>query len=117
MLEIKESFANSKNGPKVMVIGIGGGGNNAVTRMIEKASDFVTYAALNTDSMTLDKCPATKRLQLGAKLTQGYGAGGDPTIGESAAKARKISQIWSMTPTWSFSPAEWAAAQVPVPFQ
>lgn len=86
MLEIKESFANSKNGPKVMVIGIGGGGNNAVTRMIEKASDFVTYAALNTDSMTLDKCPATKRLQLGAKLTQGYGAGGDPTIGESAAK-------------------------------
>lgn len=86
MLEIKESFANSKNGPKVMVIGIGGGGNNAVTRMIEKASDFVTYAALNTDSMTLDKCPATKRLQLGAKLTQGYGAGGDPTVGESAAK-------------------------------
>ena len=69
-----------------MVIGIGGGGNNAVTRMIEKASDFVTYAALNTDSMTLDKCPATKRLQLGAKLTQGYGAGGDPTVGESAAK-------------------------------
>ncbi len=86
MLEIKESFANSKNSPKVMVIGIGGGGNNAVTRMIEKSSDYVTYAALNTDSMTLDKCPATKRLQLGAKLTQGFGAGGDPTIGESAAK-------------------------------
>ncbi len=86
MLEIKESFASCENGPKVMVIGIGGGGNNAVTRMIEKASDYVTYAALNTDSMTLDKCPANKRLQLGAKLTQGYGAGGDPTVGESAAK-------------------------------
>ncbi len=86
MLEIKESFSNSKNSPKVMVIGIGGGGNNAVTRMIEKTSDYVTYAALNTDSMTLDKCPATKRLQLGSKLTQGYGAGGDPTVGESAAK-------------------------------
>ncbi len=86
MLEIKESFTNSKNNPKVMVIGIGGGGNNAVTRMIEQASDYVIYAALNTDSMTLDKCPATKRLQLGAKLTQGYGAGGDPTVGESAAK-------------------------------
>ncbi len=86
MLEIKESFANSKTMPKVMVIGIGGGGNNAITRMIEKASDYVTYAALNTDSMTLDKCPATKRLQLGTKLTQGFGAGGDPTVGESAAK-------------------------------
>jgi Ca2+-transporting ATPase len=54
--------------------------------MIEKASDYVTYASLNTDSMTLDKCPATKRLQLGTKLTQGFGAGGDPTVGESAAK-------------------------------
>ena len=86
MLEIKESFVNSKTMPKVMVIGIGGGGNNAITRMIEKASDYVTYAALNTDSMTLDKCPATKRLQLGTKLTQGFGAGGDPTVGESAAK-------------------------------
>jgi cell division protein FtsZ len=86
MLEIKESFSNSKTTPKVMVIGIGGGGNNAITRMIEKASEYVTYAALNTDSMTLDKCPATKRLQLGSKLTQGFGAGGDPTVGESAAK-------------------------------
>ncbi len=85
MLEIKESPSN-KNIPKVMVIGIGGGGNNAITRMMNTPSDFVSYAALNTDSMTLDACPATIRLQLGSKLTQGFGAGGDPSIGEAAAK-------------------------------
>ena len=85
MLEIKESPSN-KNMPKVMVIGIGGGGNNAITRMMSNPSDFVSYAALNTDSMTLDACPATIRLQLGSKLTQGFGAGGDPSIGEAAAK-------------------------------
>ena len=85
MLEVKETISN-KHMPKVMVIGIGGGGNNAVTRMIDEASDNVTYAALNTDAMTLDKCPAKIRLQLGEKLTQGNGAGGDPAVGESSAK-------------------------------
>ncbi len=84
MLEIKAK--GNENMPKVMVIGIGGGGNNAITRMVADASEYVEYAALNTDSMTLDRCPANKRLQLGSKLTQGYGAGGDPVIGESAAK-------------------------------
>ncbi len=84
MLEIKAK--GNENMPKVMVIGIGGGGNNAITRMITDASEHVEYAALNTDSMTLDRCPANKRLQLGSKLTQGYGAGGDPVIGESSAK-------------------------------
>lgn len=85
MLEIKESLSN-KNMPKIMVIGIGGGGNNAVTRMMSNPSDFVTYAALNTDSMTLNACPAPIKLQLGSKLTQGFGAGGDPSMGEAAAK-------------------------------
>ncbi len=84
MLEVKA--AHSKNMPKVMVLGIGGGGNNAISRMVTDASEHVTYAALNTDSMTLDKCPATIRLQLGSKLTQGFGAGGDPVVGESAAR-------------------------------
>ena len=84
MLEVKA--AQNKNMPKVMVLGIGGGGNNAISRMVTDASEHVTYAALNTDSMTLDKCPASIRLQLGSKLTQGFGAGGDPVIGESAAK-------------------------------
>ncbi|WP_026527809.1 cell division protein FtsZ [Butyrivibrio sp. VCD2006] len=84
MLEVKAK--GKENMPKVMVIGIGGGGNNAVTRMVSDASEYVEYAALNTDSMTLDRCPANKRLQLGSKLTQGYGAGGDPVIGESSAK-------------------------------
>jgi cell division protein FtsZ len=84
MLEIKAK--GTENMPKVMVIGIGGGGNNAITRMVTDASEHVEYAALNTDSMTLDRCPANKRLQLGTKLTHGYGAGGDPIVGESSAK-------------------------------
>lgn len=85
MLEIKESL-NNKDMPKVMVIGIGGGGNNAISRMVANASEYVTYAALNTDAMTLNQCPAQTRLQLGTKLTQGFGAGGDPVIGESSAR-------------------------------
>ncbi|WP_027205063.1 cell division protein FtsZ [Butyrivibrio fibrisolvens] len=84
MLEIKDT--PNKNMPKVMVIGIGGGGNNAITRMMTDPSDHVSYAALNTDAMTLDSCPSQIKLQLGTKLTQGFGAGGDPTMGEAAAK-------------------------------
>ena len=84
MLEVKA--VQNKNMPKVMVLGIGGGGNNAISRMATDVTEHVSYAALNTDSMTLDNCPASIRLQLGSKLTQGFGAGGDPVIGESAAK-------------------------------
>ena len=83
MLEVRcESFAN---GPKIMVIGVGGGGNNALDRMVASQLRGVSYVAVNTDIQVLDSCSADMKIQIGKKLTKGYGAGADPAIGEAAA--------------------------------
>lgn len=72
--------------PKILVIGIGGGGNNALDRMIGSNIKGAEYAAMNTDIQVLNACHAEKIIQLGKKLTKGYGAGADSDIGEAAAK-------------------------------
>lgn len=84
MIEIAQS--GEFKGPRILVIGVGGGGNNAIDRMIEANLDGVSFASLNTDSAVLDKCHAPTRLQLGPKLLKGYGAGADPTLGAAAAE-------------------------------
>ena len=83
MLEIK--CDNFLDGPKIMVIGVGGGGNNALDRMIDSQLRGVDYVAVNTDIQVLNACKADTRIQIGKKLTKGYGAGADPEIGETAA--------------------------------
>lgn len=83
MLEIK--YDNSKSGPKIIVIGIGGGGNNALERMIDSHLSGVNYVAVNTDLQVLEDCKAEIKLQIGKKITKGYGAGADSDIGEAAA--------------------------------
>ena len=83
MLEIKND--NLLKGPKILVIGIGGGGNNAVDRMISSRLTGVNYVAVNTDSQVLNECQAERKIQIGEKLTKGYGAGANPQIGEKAA--------------------------------
>lgn len=83
MLEIK--CDNFVEGPKIMVIGVGGGGNNALDRMIDSQLRGVDYVAVNTDIQVLNACKADTRIQIGKKLTKGYGAGADPEIGETAA--------------------------------
>ncbi|MCI6629636.1 MAG: cell division protein FtsZ [Lachnospiraceae bacterium] len=83
MLEIK--CDNVAGGPRIMVIGVGGGGNNALDRMINSQLPGVNYVAVNTDSQVLDACKAETRIQIGKKITKGYGAGADPEIGEAAA--------------------------------
>lgn len=83
MLEImNEAWVNA---PKILVIGVGGGGNNALDRMIESKLSGVNYLAVNTDAQVLMECKAEEKLQIGKKLTRGYGAGADPQIGEAAA--------------------------------
>lgn len=72
--------------PGILVMGIGGGGNNAVGRMIGTGVQGVTYAAVNTDLQVLNKSSAGILLQIGKKLTEGFGAGSDPTVGEAAAE-------------------------------
>ena len=73
----------------IKVVGCGGGGSNAVNRMIEADIRDVDFIALNTDLQALNKSNAQTRLPIGQKLTQGLGAGGDPSIGEKAAEEDK----------------------------
>jgi cell division protein FtsZ len=69
----------------IKVIGVGGGGGNAVNRMISVGVEGVQFVAANTDCQALQKARAPIKLQLGSKLTKGLGAGGNPEIGKSAA--------------------------------
>lgn len=72
--------------PKIFVVGLGGGGCNAVNRMVEFGMKGVEFIACNTDKQALDSSLADKTIQLGPKCTRGLGAGGIPTIGEKAAE-------------------------------
>jgi cell division protein FtsZ len=69
----------------IKVVGVGGGGCNAVDRMIEGGLSGVEFIAVNTDQQVLNECKADIRLPIGAKLTAGLGTGGDPGLGEKAA--------------------------------
>lgn len=73
----------------IKVIGVGGGGSNAVNRMIETGIKGVEFIAMNTDIQVLDLSTATRKVQLGTSLTRGLGAGGNPEIGKSAAEESK----------------------------
>lgn len=73
----------------IKVIGAGGGGSNAIDRMIEAGIQGVEFLAMNTDVQALDRSKAPRKLQLGATLTRGLGAGGDPEVGRAAAEESK----------------------------
>ncbi len=76
---------------KIKVIGVGGGGNNAVNRMIEAGVSSAEFVAVNTDQQTLLVSKAETRLQIGERLTGGLGAGARPEVGQKAAEESKSS--------------------------
>lgn len=80
-----ESIDNFNQKPAIKVIGVGGGGGNAVNRMIENEVQGVEFVAINTDAQVLRLSRADSRLQIGKMLTRGLGAGADPEIGRRAA--------------------------------
>ncbi len=84
MLEIKTNDAESA--ARIIVVGVGGAGNNAVNRMIDEEIGGVEFIGVNTDKQALQLCKAPKLLQIGEKLTKGLGAGAKPEIGEKAAE-------------------------------
>ncbi len=84
MLEIKTNDAESS--AKIIVVGVGGAGNNAVNRMVDENISGVEFIGINTDKQALQLCKAPKLLQIGEKLTKGLGAGAKPEIGEKAAE-------------------------------
>ena len=72
--------------PKIVVMGLGGGGSNAINRMIESGMKDVTFIAANTDAQALASNLAPNKIQLGPRATRGLGAGGLPSVGETAAE-------------------------------
>jgi cell division protein FtsZ len=74
------------NAARIKVIGVGGGGSNAVNRMIASDIEGIEFWTMNTDAQALSHSDATRRIQLGQKLTRGLGAGGNPAIGQKAAE-------------------------------
>lgn len=77
------------DGAVIKVIGVGGGGCNAVNRMIEAGIQGVEFIAMNTDTQVLDQSRANKKIQLGPNISRGLGAGGDPEVGKAAAEETK----------------------------
>jgi cell division protein FtsZ len=79
------TLAENESSAKIMVIGVGGAGGNAINNMIDSKLKGVKFIAANTDSQALEISKASVRMQIGEKLTQGLGAGADPQIGREAA--------------------------------
>ncbi len=71
---------------RIKVVGVGGGGTNAVNRMIKAQVQGVEFITINTDSQALQQAQAPARIQIGEKLTRGLGAGGNPSMGQKAAE-------------------------------
>lgn len=92
MLEIK--INESENSARIIVVGVGGAGNNAVNRMIDENIAGVEFIGINTDKQALQFCKAPTAMQIGEKLTKGLGAGARPDVGEKAAEesSEEISQ-------------------------
>jgi cell division protein FtsZ len=87
LLEIRTNEADTT--AKILVIGVGGAGNNAVNRMIEENIVGVEFVCVNTDKQHLKNCKAPLCIQIGEKLTKGLGAGAQPEIGQKAAEESK----------------------------
>ena len=83
MIELDNYF---DHGAKIRVVGVGGGGGNAVTSMIDKRLQGVDFFAVNTDLQALDRNKAPNKIQIGKNLTRGLGAGADPSIGQRAVE-------------------------------
>ena len=84
--DIRISFNEEpRNDAKIKVIGVGGGGGNAVNRMIDAGMEGIEFIAANTDLQALRMSRAPVKIQLGVKLTNGLGAGANPEVGRKAA--------------------------------
>lgn len=91
----KEHAKQEILGAKIKVIGVGGGGGNAVNTMIQEGLSGVEFIAANTDAQALSNCLADKKIQLGATMTKGLGAGANPAVAREAAlnDTQQISEI------------------------
>ena len=97
----------------IRVIGIGGGGNNAVRQMVDANIDGVNFICANTDAQALQSCDGATTLQMGANVTKGLGAGANPEVGRQSALEDRDSitaaldgaDMVFITPVWAVVPA------------
>jgi cell division protein FtsZ len=87
----------TRAGARIKVVGVGGGGSNAVNRMVQVGLEGVEFIVANTDRQALDQNAAPMKIQIGAKLTKGLGAGADPNVGREAALEDTDSLIQGLT--------------------
>ena len=92
-----ERFDGANGFAVIKVIGVGGGGTNAVNRMIAEGLHGVDFIGVNTDAQALQQCRADKKLQIGEKLTRGLGAGGDPERGTKSAEESEESVLETLS--------------------
>ena len=83
---VSDFVAEQANAAIIKVVGVGGGGCNAVNRMVESGLQGVTFIAVNTDRQALSRCQAEVKIQIGEKVAGGRGAGADPEVGQKAAE-------------------------------
>ena len=88
MLEIKSN--EERTNAKIIVVGVGGAGNNAVNRMIDAGVTSAEFVAVNTDTQDLMMSNADEIVQIGKELTKGLGAGSNPEVGKAAAEENNI---------------------------
>ena len=112
----KTSYVPS--GAKIKVVGMGGAGCNAITRMVRENIRGVEFIAMNTDAAHLEITEAPVRILIGEGLTQGHGAGGDQNVGRRSAEETRdeIKRLWPEL-IWSSWPPVWAAVRVPGQYQ
>ena len=108
-----EMETGPENVVNIKVVGVGGGGNNVVNRMVRSGTKGVDFVAVNTDKQVLNASSATYKIQIGEKLTHGKGAGSNPEVGQKAAEESrnqltKSLEAPALPPWWRRSPASWA---------
>jgi cell division protein FtsZ len=81
-----EMVQDASSGPKIVVVGVGGAGNNAVASMMEHQLSGVNYVVINTDAQALSMCPVPNQVHIGQGVTKGLGTGANPLLGERAAE-------------------------------
>lgn len=105
------SFDLPKNQSNVIkVIGVGGGGSNAINHMFKQGIKGVDFIVCNTDSQALQNSPVPNKIQLGVNLTEGLGAGANPDVGHQSAleSVGEIEKCWTAIPKWFSSLPVWA---------
>ena len=102
------------NDAVIKVIGVGGGGGNAVEHMVRERIEGVEFFAVNTDAQALRKTAVGQTIQIGGGITKGLGAGANPEVGRNAAEEDREALLHWKVRTWSSSQQVWAAVRVPV---